>query len=69
MDKNTKTEFSDTMNDKRTDSASEKYDDNINTAYDDAFHTMLLYCKSLVIPVLNEGFQQIFSGSEEVVPG
>lgn len=41
--------------------------DNINTAYDDAFHTLLLYCKTLVIPVVNESFQQAFSGREKII--
>lgn len=41
--------------------------DNINTAYDDAFHTLLLYCKTLVIPVVNESFQQVFSGREKII--
>lgn len=43
--------------------------DNINTAYDDAFHTLLLYCKTLVIPVVNESFKRTFIGNENIISG
>ncbi|MCD8364021.1 MAG: hypothetical protein LUC98_13890 [Lachnospiraceae bacterium] len=36
-------------------------------AYDDVFRTLLVDCRQLIIPVVNEVFQENYSGEEEVV--
>lgn len=40
---------------------------NYNTAYDDAFRTMLVECKTLIFPVVNESFLEEYTGMEEIV--
>ena len=39
----------------------------INTPYDDVFRTLLIDCKGLIIPVVNEVFGEHFTGKEKVV--
>jgi len=39
----------------------------INTPYDDVFRTLLVDCKGLIIPVVNEVFGEHFTGKEKVV--
>ena len=39
----------------------------VNTPYDDVFRTLLNDCSSLIIPVINEVFDECFSGNEKVV--
>ena len=38
-----------------------------STPYDDVFRTMLIDCKKLIIPVINEVFGEKYTGDEEVV--
>ena len=38
-----------------------------NTPYDDAFKTMLNYCRSSVIPLVNEMFKRDYKGDEKLV--
>lgn len=40
---------------------------NFNTAYDDVFRTLLVDCRELIIPVVNEVFHTNYSGTERVV--
>lgn len=40
---------------------------NFNTAYDDVFRTLLVDCRELIIPVVNEVFHTNYSGTESVV--
>lgn len=39
----------------------------VNTPYDDVFRTLLNDCSSLIIPVINEIFDERYSGDEEIV--
>ena len=39
----------------------------VNTPYDDVFRTLLNDCSSLIIPVVNEIFDEHFTGDEEVI--
>jgi len=39
---------------------------NINTPYDDVFKTLLNDCTELIIPVVNEGFHENYTGSETI---
>ena len=39
----------------------------VNTPYDDVFRTLLNDCSRLIIPVINEAFNECFSGDEKVV--
>lgn len=39
----------------------------VNTPYDDVFRTLLNDCSSLVIPVINEVFQEHYEGNETIV--
>lgn len=39
----------------------------VNTPYDDVFRTLLVDCKGLIIPVVNEVFGEHFTGKEKVV--
>ncbi|MCI8661144.1 MAG: hypothetical protein HFG54_13040 [Lachnospiraceae bacterium] len=39
----------------------------VNTPYDDVFRTLLNDCSRLIIPVINEVFDEFFSGDEKVV--
>ena len=36
------------------------------TAYDDAFHTLITECKGLVIPLINEMFDEHYRGDEKI---
>lgn len=38
----------------------------VNTPYDDVFKTLANDCKELLIPVVNEGFNEHFSGNEQI---
>ena len=38
-----------------------------NTPYDDVFRTLLTDCKSLIIPVVNEIFNENYTGNEQVL--
>ena len=38
-----------------------------NTAYDDAFRTLLNDCKELIIPVVNDVFDEKYTGREEII--
>ena len=38
----------------------------INTPYDDVFRTLLNDCPKLIIPVINEIFQEHYTGNEEI---
>ena len=40
---------------------------NFNTAYDDVFRTLLVDCRELIIPVVNEVFHKNYTGTENVV--
>ncbi|MBO5372707.1 MAG: hypothetical protein J6A75_08310 [Lachnospiraceae bacterium] len=40
---------------------------NCNTPYDDVFRTMLVDCKSLIIPMVNEIFGEHYTGKEKIV--
>jgi len=40
---------------------------NFNTAYDDVFRTLLVDCRELIIPVVNEVFHTNYIGTENVV--
>ena len=40
---------------------------NFNTAYDDVFRTLLVDCRELIIPVVNEVFHTNYVGSESVI--
>ena len=40
---------------------------NINTPYDDVFRTLLVDCKGLIIPIVNEVFGEHFTGNEKVI--
>ncbi len=40
---------------------------NFNTAYDDVFRTLLVDCRELIIPVVNEVFHTNYTGTESVV--
>ena len=40
---------------------------NFNTAYDDVFRTLLVDCRELIIPVVNEVFHTNYIGTESVV--
>lgn len=40
---------------------------NFNTAYDDVFRTLLVDCRELIIPVVNEVFHTNYVGTESVV--
>lgn len=40
---------------------------NVNTPYDDVFRTLLVDCKGLIIPVVNEVFGEHFTGNEKVI--
>jgi len=40
---------------------------NCNTPYDDVFRTMLIDCKGLIIPVVNEIFGGHYTGNEKIV--
>lgn len=39
---------------------------NYNTPYDDVFRTLLIDCRELIIPVVNEIFQEDYTGDETV---
>ena len=39
------------------------------TAYDDSFRTMLNDCKELIIPVVNEAFDESYTGKEDIIFG
>ena len=39
----------------------------VNTPYDDVFRTMLNDCSSLIIPVINEIFNERYCGNEKIV--
>ena len=39
---------------------------NYNTPYDDVFRTLLIDCRELIIPVVNEIFQEDYTGNEKV---
>lgn len=38
----------------------------INTPYDDVFRTLLTDCRDLIIPIVNEVFQEDYTGREEI---
>lgn len=38
-----------------------------NTPYDDVFRTLLNDCRGLIIPVINEVFEEHYTGKEEIV--
>ena len=40
---------------------------NVNTPYDDVFRTLLVDCKGLIIPVVNEVFGEHFTGKERII--
>lgn len=40
---------------------------NFNTAYDDVFRTLLVDCRELIIPVVNEVFHTNYDGTESVI--
>ena len=40
---------------------------NFNTAYDDVFRTLLVDCRELIIPIVNEVFHTNYTGTESVV--
>ncbi|MBR6770246.1 MAG: hypothetical protein IKM28_03245 [Lachnospiraceae bacterium] len=40
---------------------------NINTPYDDVFRTLLMDCRQLIIPIINEIFGTNYSGKETVI--
>lgn len=40
---------------------------NCNTPYDDVFRTLLIDCKNLIIPVVNEIFKEDYTGNEKIV--
>ena len=40
---------------------------NFNTAYDDVFRTLLVDCRELIIPVVNEVFHTNYVGTENVI--
>ena len=40
---------------------------NFNTAYDDVFRTLLVDCRELIIPIVNEVFHTNYIGTESVV--
>ena len=44
-----------------------KKNSTVNTPYDDVFRTLLNDCSSLIIPVINELFDENFTGDEEVI--
>jgi len=39
----------------------------VNTPYDDVFRTLLNDCTSLIIPIINEVFEEKYSGEEKIV--
>lgn len=39
---------------------------NINTAYDDVFHTLMHDCPCLIIPIVNEIFDEDYTGQETI---
>lgn len=39
----------------------------VNTPYDDVFRTLLNDCSNLIIPVINEVFNECYSGKEKVI--
>lgn len=39
----------------------------VNTPYDDVFRTLLNDCSNLIIPVINEAFNECYSGEEKVI--
>ncbi|MCI9582691.1 MAG: hypothetical protein HFG46_03275 [Clostridium sp.] len=39
----------------------------VNTPYDDVFRTLLNDCSRLIIPIINEVFDECFNGDEKVV--
>lgn len=39
----------------------------VNTPYDDVFKTLANDCSELLIPVINEGFQEHFAGNEKII--
>lgn len=39
----------------------------MNTAYDDVFRTLIVDCKTLIIPVVNEVFHTDYCGNEKIV--
>lgn len=39
----------------------------INTPYDDVFRTLLTDCKKLIISVVNEFFNEDYTGKEQVI--
>lgn len=40
-----------------------------NTPYDDVFRTLLNDCSSLILPMINEIFQESYTGAEEIIFG
>ena len=40
---------------------------NLNTAYDDVFRTLLVDCRELIIPIVNEVFHTNYTGTENIV--
>lgn len=38
-----------------------------STPYDDVFRTLLNDCSSLILPMINEIFQETYTGSEEII--
>ena len=39
------------------------------TAYDDSFRTLLNDCSELIIPVVNEAFDENYTGKEQIIFG